>query len=130
MHTQSAGTTPDLAPDARPILRETDTNGFELVAVPVHGAGYARLDGPTADMLQAAGLSFTGWHLHANGNVCAPSRNPERFPTLVVARLIVGASPNQHVCYRNSDRLDLTRINLRAALRMKAGMLLTPREPS
>lgn len=110
---------------ARPtagIRRETE-NGFDVVFVPVADSEPAKLDGPTADLLQAAGLPLTGWYLYRARpgdvtNVCAPSQYPVRHPSLVVSRLIVGASPGQRVTYRNGNRLDLTRLNLRAESRL------------
>lgn len=95
--------------------RFTDENGAELVRVPLaKDAGFATVDADDYDRLIAQGLP-SQWSFNRNAKTgpgyvkAAVSRDNSR----VIARAIVGAGSKQQVSYRDRDRLNLRRENLR-----------------
>lgn len=89
--------------------------------LPLRGGGFAVLDGIDADRLTAAGIDLSEAHIAALRDaapaVVLPSRAPHRYATVILARLILAAKPDQRVQYRTGDRTDLRRDNIRLRAR-------------
>jgi hypothetical protein len=102
---------------ARGFLRETAQDGRTIVHLPLRGGRYARLDAEDADRLLAAGVALSAAYLtrieRGGPHVALPSNRPDLFPVILLARLVTGATPGQRVRYRDGDRLNLTRNNLK-----------------
>jgi len=118
---------------ARPVSPEVGAGAHVLndadgvSHVPVAGAGYARIGTDALERLRAAGLSLAWFAVaddQGNLQVRAPSKNPQRHPVLTVARLLTGAAPYERVRFRNGDRLDLRRENLKTEGRTSRAVLL------
>ncbi|MCO4095286.1 MAG: hypothetical protein HEQ37_18755 [Acidovorax sp.] len=109
---------------ARPSRLIRVDHGRPTAYLPLRCGGFAVLDGIDADRLTAAGIDLSGAHLATLRDsapaVVLPSVVPHRYPVLILARLILGAAPGQRVDFRNGDRTDLRRDNIRLRAR-KAG---------
>jgi hypothetical protein len=121
------GLRPVPSPSRRTIREVRD--GRAVVHVPLAGEGFALLDADDADRLAAAGVKLTGAHLveldHGSQHVALPSQQPDRFPVVLLARLVTGATPGQRVRYLSGNRLDMTRRNLKVEDRRKVPALVT-----
>jgi len=110
------------------VMRDT-IDGRQVAFVPLGDGRFAVVDAVDFDQLVAAGVS-ANWHIGVDDrgadHVRIRSAKPERFPVVSVARLITGAGPRERITFRDGDRLNLRRENLRVSPR-KPGAALTSR---
>lgn len=113
---------------ARTIVREELRSGRTVAHVPLRDGGYCQLDADDADRLIAAGVKLNRAYLTRTVSgglyVAVPSHRPDLFPVVPLARLLTGAQPRQRVRYRDGNRLDLTRANLKVEDRRKVAALV------
>jgi hypothetical protein len=87
-----------------------DTDGREIVYIPLAGKGEATLYHDDFERLQELGLSLS-WNRLPNGYVTAPAyKAPGK--SIQVARVILDAGPFERVKYINGDPTDLRSKNL------------------
>lgn len=102
---------------SRPALIRLTKQGQPVVYLPLGAEGWALMNEDDADRLLAAGVPLGLAHLAAvdkgSPHVAVPSARPDLLPVVFLARLVAGASKRQRVRYRNGDRTDLRRGNLR-----------------
>lgn len=90
----------------------TDSNGADLARLPLATAGtFATLHASDMKTLIDAGVS-QNWSTNRSGYVVV---NVPRLGPVPVARLIMGASANECVSYRDRDRCNLRHDNLTIA---------------
>lgn len=113
----------------KPAVMRDLVDGRPVAFVPLGEQRFAVVDAFDLDQLSAAGVSLN-WYVGIDDrgaeHVRVRSAKPERFPVVSVARLIAGAGPRERVTFRDSDRLNLRRENLRVSPR-KPGAALTTR---
>ncbi|MFC3147971.1 hypothetical protein [Piscinibacterium candidicorallinum] len=107
-----------LSPEPRRSAERNDllTVSDTVTGVRLQDGSVALIDRRDFEALQAAG--HTGrWFLNLSGQGNPYVRLQGRSNLLTVARLILGARPEEQVEYRNGSRLDLRRENLTLRLR-------------
>lgn len=91
----------------------TDTKGRDCAAITLaRNAGTARILSDDIALLKRAGVSLN-WFLNLAGSPRSYVRAHQRGGnTVTIARIIMGARPDQHVHHLDGDRLNLCRDNL------------------
>jgi hypothetical protein len=119
---------PETTPTPGRFIVREDREGERLAHVPLPDGSYFTLDGEDADRLLAAGVKLGGAYVarfqSQAEHVAVPSLRPQSIPFLLVARLVTGALASERVKYRDGNRRNLRRSNLKVDKRTKTATVL------